>query len=140
MIMFQLLFNDNYVSASKTIEIEKPAQYGRPPVSISVKTEQSGPTKRVEVNDTDVSTSCADQVLVEDEDKEDFNNANSIKNLSKTKISFYSISNNCVNKGIKNAASDSFKKCGDVAFNSNSNSPVFENFKPRKVVKESDKM
>ena len=109
------------------------------PVSISVKTEQSGPTETVEVNDTDIPTSCAHQLLAKDEDKEDINDASSFENLSKTNVSFSSVSNNYVNKDIKNVALDSFKNYGEVAFNSNLNRPVFEKFKPRKVVKESDK-
>ena len=77
-------FNDNYVSASETIEIDKPAQYGQPPVSISVKTEQSSPTKSVDVNDTNVSTSCADKVTVQHGYEQNKNNSSSTENASKT--------------------------------------------------------
>ena len=62
-------FNHNYNPPLETNEEEMYAQYGQTSASASVKTEQSGPTEDVEMNDTNDSTSCAGKV-VEDENKE----------------------------------------------------------------------
>ena len=43
-------------------------------MTVSVKAEKSGQTESVKVNDTNASTSCADNVKLEDKKREDKNN------------------------------------------------------------------
>nr|KAJ0223300.1 hypothetical protein LSAT_V11C200055610 [Lactuca sativa] len=93
-------FNDNYTPPLETNEVEISAQYGQTPTPASVETEQSGHTENIEVNDTNVSTLCADQVKVHDGHDQNTNNSCSADNDSKARdeVNNSNASTSCTNK------------------------------------------
>ena len=59
-------YNDNYTPPLEPVVLRRPVPVSQSTVPVSVKIEQPSHVESVRVNDTNASTSCADQVLVED--------------------------------------------------------------------------
>ncbi|KAL4587548.1 hypothetical protein LXL04_000419 [Taraxacum kok-saghyz] len=128
-------FDNNYTPVLEPIVLRRPPPGSQPSVPVLVKTETPKQVDQEKVNESNASTSCAEEVLVEDWDEEDEN----VSSSSNTNSLSPDVSNNCVSQDTKTVSSGSSKTDGDTALNVKSNTPTVEKYKPKKFVRQSDK-
>ena len=98
-------YNDNYTPPLEPVILRRPVQVSQPTVPVSVKIEQPSHVDCAKVNVTDSSTSCAEEVLVEDWDDEDENNSSIVDNSSNTNTLSSAVSSNCATQDTKSVVS-----------------------------------
>ncbi|KAL4573546.1 hypothetical protein LXL04_020356 [Taraxacum kok-saghyz] len=128
-------YNDDYTPALEPIVLRRPPPRSQSTVPVLVKTETPKQVDHVKVNESNASTSCADEVSVEDWDEQDEN----VSSSSHTNSLSPDVSNNCVSQDTKTVDSVPSKTGGDAVLNLNANLSTVEKYKPKKFVRQSDK-
>jgi hypothetical protein len=129
----------NYTPPLEPVVLRRPPPVSQSSVPVLVKIETPKQVDHVKVNESNASTSCADEVLVEDWDEEDENNSSIVDNSSNTNTLSPAASNNCVTQEPKTVDSGSSQTDGHAVLNSNANISTVEKYKPKKFVRPSDK-